>query len=397
MIIILAPLAWVLIMSIKSRPDSMRGALLAAQVRLHPLQLRLRQDRHAADQPLQQHLRDRGDGAAHRASARCSPAMRWSTCKPRGAGIVIAVLLVSLYLPMRVVSIISIYEIQNFLGLINVTSGLILPYVTLNLAISVLIMRAMFQLVPHEMIEAARMDGAGHWRILWSIGLPLVRNGLVVIFIVNFVTAWGEFLLVHDADQRPGRAHHAGGARRPRRAASASGPGRRSPPSTSSSSRPASSPSPSPRSCSSRDWPKASSRGRSRRRRDRQRQAVTAAAAASRRPFRTGADRRPTFAGTVVHFARPGRMRTEAGHGADRGQACDDRSSERRATPVSGDDVGTLQALLNLFLTAGDIGEDGTPILPLTVDGIAGAKTKRSCARLPDGGPVLPPTPSSVR
>ena len=56
-------------------------------------------------------------------------------------------------------------------------------------------MRAVFQLVPHELIEAARMDGAGHWRTLWMVCLPLVRNGLVVVFIVNFVTAWGEFLL----------------------------------------------------------------------------------------------------------------------------------------------------------------------------------------------------------
>jgi peptidoglycan hydrolase-like protein with peptidoglycan-binding domain len=47
-------------------------------------------------------------------------------------------------------------------------------------------------------------------------------------------------------------------------------------------------------------------------------------------------------------------------------------------TPVSGDDVRTLQALLNLFLTAGDIGEDGTPILPLTIDGTAGAKTRQA-------------------
>ena len=56
-------------------------------------------------------------------------------------------------------------------------------------------MRAVFQLVPHELIEAARMDGTGHWRTLWLVCLPLVRNGLVVVFIVNFVTAWGEFLL----------------------------------------------------------------------------------------------------------------------------------------------------------------------------------------------------------
>ena len=115
--------------------------------------------------------------------------------RPRGSGIITAALLVSLYFPVRVVSIISVYEIQNFLGLINVTSGLILPYITLNLAISILVMRSMFQLVPHEMFEAAKMDGAGPWKSLWLVGIPMVRNGLVVVFIVNFVTAWGEFLL----------------------------------------------------------------------------------------------------------------------------------------------------------------------------------------------------------
>ena len=41
------------------------------------------------------------------------------------------------------------------LGLINTTGGLILPYVTLNLAISVLIMRSIFQQIPHELVEAA--------------------------------------------------------------------------------------------------------------------------------------------------------------------------------------------------------------------------------------------------
>ncbi|HEV2897480.1 MAG TPA: peptidoglycan-binding domain-containing protein [Pseudaminobacter sp.] len=46
--------------------------------------------------------------------------------------------------------------------------------------------------------------------------------------------------------------------------------------------------------------------------------------------------------------------------------------------PVTGEDVKTLQVLLNLFLTAGDIGEDGTPIPPLTVDGTAGGKTKQA-------------------
>ena len=115
--------------------------------------------------------------------------------RPKGAMVVVTTLLLSLYFPTRVVSIISIYEIQNFMDLINSTSGLILPYITLNLAISVLIMRSVFQLVPHELFEAAKIDGAGPWKSLWMVGIPLVRNGLVVIFIINFVTAWGEYLL----------------------------------------------------------------------------------------------------------------------------------------------------------------------------------------------------------
>src|SRR5260370_37233955 len=114
--------------------------------------------------------------------------------RPLGAGLVVTALLVSLYFPVRVVSIISIYETQHWLGLINNTSGLILPYITLQLAISILIMRSMFQLVPHEMFESARIDGAGHWRARWAIGLPQVRNGLELSFIVKFCAAVGEYL-----------------------------------------------------------------------------------------------------------------------------------------------------------------------------------------------------------
>jgi peptidoglycan hydrolase-like protein with peptidoglycan-binding domain len=52
------------------------------------------------------------------------------------------------------------------------------------------------------------------------------------------------------------------------------------------------------------------------------------------------------------------------------------RNAELHA--VTGEDVKTLQALLNLFLTAGDVGEDGNPIAPLALDGTAGAKTKEA-------------------
>jgi ABC-type glycerol-3-phosphate transport system permease component len=194
MVIILLPLAWVLMMSIKSRPDSMRGDFWPRRFDFTHYAYVFRQ---IDTLPVNMFNSIYVTAGTVVLTCVCAVLAGYALVhlRPRGVGIVVVTLLVSLYFPTRVVSIISIYEIQDALDLINSTSGLILPYVTLNLAISVLIMRSMFQLVPHELIESATIDGAGPWRTLWTVGLPMVRNGLVVIFIVNFVTAWGEFLL----------------------------------------------------------------------------------------------------------------------------------------------------------------------------------------------------------
>jgi ABC-type glycerol-3-phosphate transport system permease component len=193
-LIILLPLAWVLLMSVKTLPDAMRGDFWPRTFdfthygyvfeRIKTLPTNLFNSIYVT-------------AATVLITTICAVLAGYALVhiRPRGVGVVLTALLVSLYFPVRVVSIITIYETQSFLGLINNTSGLILPYVTLQLAISILIMRSMFQLVPHEIFESARIDGAGHWRSLWEVGLPMVRNGLVVIFIVNFVAAWGEYLL----------------------------------------------------------------------------------------------------------------------------------------------------------------------------------------------------------
>jgi ABC-type glycerol-3-phosphate transport system permease component len=193
-LVILLPLAWVLLMSVKSLPDAMRGdfwprtfdfthyAYVFERIRTLPVNLFNSAYVTAATVAL---------------TTICAVLAGYALVhiRPRGTGVILAVLLVSLYFPVRVVSIISIYQMQNWLGLINNTTGLILPYVTLQLVISILVMRGIFQLVPHEIIESAQIDGAGHWRALWEVGLPMARNGLVVVFIINFVAAWGEYLL----------------------------------------------------------------------------------------------------------------------------------------------------------------------------------------------------------
>jgi len=112
-----------------------------------------------------------------------------------GRALVLGLLVASMFFPTRVTAIIAIWEIQRNFGLINKTWGLIFPYVTLGLALSVFIMRGLFQTIPKDLPDAARIDGAGPVRMLFGIMLPLVSNGIVVVIIVNFVSAWGEYLL----------------------------------------------------------------------------------------------------------------------------------------------------------------------------------------------------------
>jgi ABC-type glycerol-3-phosphate transport system permease component len=114
-----------------------------------------------------------------------------------GKTLVLAILVASLFIPSRVTGLISIWEIQDRLGLINSTWGLILPYQTLALAVSVFIMRGVFETIPKELPESARVDGASSFMILRRIMLPLVRNGVIVVLITNFIAAWGEWLLAN--------------------------------------------------------------------------------------------------------------------------------------------------------------------------------------------------------
>jgi ABC-type glycerol-3-phosphate transport system permease component len=111
-----------------------------------------------------------------------------------GAAVVGLILIATLFFPTRLVSIIGVFQLERKLGLINTLPGLILPYITLSLAFSIIIMRGIFLQVSPEMVDAARVDGASSWRTLIQIMLPLAANGIVVVGIVNFVAAWGEFL-----------------------------------------------------------------------------------------------------------------------------------------------------------------------------------------------------------
>jgi ABC-type glycerol-3-phosphate transport system permease component len=126
--------------------------------------------------------------------------------KTPGQRIVTALLVASMFFPTQVTAIIGIFNIQKRLGFINETWTLMFPYTALSVAISIFIMRGVFQTVPKDLTDSAKIDGANSIRTLGGIVLPLVRNGIVVVIIVNFVAAWGEYLLamtlMNDLDKR---------------------------------------------------------------------------------------------------------------------------------------------------------------------------------------------------
>lgn len=112
-----------------------------------------------------------------------------------GRTVVIGLLTASLFFPSRILGLIAVYEIQKRLGILNTSWGLIFPYVTLSLAIGILIMRGIFEGIPRELYDAARIDGCSSLRSLVQIMVPVARNGIVVVAMVSFVAAWGEYLL----------------------------------------------------------------------------------------------------------------------------------------------------------------------------------------------------------
>ena len=81
------------------------------------------------------------------------------------------------------------------LGLANTIWALIPPYVAFGLPFQIFVMRGFFRLIPSELIEAARLDGASELTIFRKIMLPLSLPALATLFIIDSLATWNEFLI----------------------------------------------------------------------------------------------------------------------------------------------------------------------------------------------------------
>ena len=93
----------------------------------------------------------------------------------------------------QVVTIIPLYTLFSQLGIRNTFWALVLPFL-FGSPYAIFLLREYFRSIPEDLISAARLDGAGTLRILWSIVVPLSRPILTTLTIITVVTHWNNFL-----------------------------------------------------------------------------------------------------------------------------------------------------------------------------------------------------------
>ena len=98
---------------------------------------------------------------------------------------------VTLMLPVEV-RIIPTYAVMADFGLINTFTGLWVPLIAS--ATATLLFRQVFTAIPDELVEAARIDGAGPLRFLWDIVLPVSGANIAALFVILFVYGWNQYL-----------------------------------------------------------------------------------------------------------------------------------------------------------------------------------------------------------
>jgi sn-glycerol 3-phosphate transport system permease protein len=98
---------------------------------------------------------------------------------------------VTLMLPVEV-RIVPTYKVVADLGMVDTYAGLTIPLIAS--ATATLLFRQFFLTIPDEMVEAAKIDGAGPLRFFWDTVLPLSRTNMAALFVILFIYGWNQYL-----------------------------------------------------------------------------------------------------------------------------------------------------------------------------------------------------------
>jgi glucose/mannose transport system permease protein len=128
-----------------------------------------------------------------------------SMWKFKGSDLMFGFILFGVFMPFQVV-LLPMSQVLGFLGLSSSITGLVLVHSLAGMAGTTLFFRNYYTAIPRELIQAARMDGAGFWRIFYSIVIPMSTPILMVTLIWQFTNIWNDFLFgvaFSGADSKP--------------------------------------------------------------------------------------------------------------------------------------------------------------------------------------------------
>ena len=111
----------------------------------------------------------------------------------KGANLIFSLMLFGCFIPFQVV-LLPMARVLGLMGLAGSISGLIFVHVVYGIGFTTLFFRNYYVSVPTELVKAAKVDGAGFFRILWEIFLPLSLPIIVVTVIWQFTQIWNDFL-----------------------------------------------------------------------------------------------------------------------------------------------------------------------------------------------------------
>jgi len=101
------------------------------------------------------------------------------------------VFLATLMVPFEVTIVTNVATISD-LGWYNTYAGLAVPF--LATGFGAFLMRQAFLTLPHDLRDAAALDGYGHWRFLWRVAVPLARPAVGALTVFAFLAAWNQYL-----------------------------------------------------------------------------------------------------------------------------------------------------------------------------------------------------------
>lgn len=127
----------------------------------------------------------------------------WAIVRYRTGGALLTGTIMSPWLLPPIVAVVPLFTLLRVLGLNNTLLGLTLVYALVNAPVAVWLLEGFLRKLPVELDEAARLDGAGSWRLLLSIVTPLVSPALVAVGIIVAVLNYNEFLLATFLTQSP--------------------------------------------------------------------------------------------------------------------------------------------------------------------------------------------------